>query len=246
MDITVVTLAERPDLQERLSDFPGVWPEFLFHDPVAAALYDTITTRDPRFCLIAIDPAAPDHPVAKACTLPLSWTPETLPGSGYDGALLAATADALTGRAAQVVCAVEVAVQLDRRGCGISTVMLDAVRRNAARLGYREVVVPVRPNHKQHHPTVPMAEYAHWTREDGLPTDPWLRVHVRAGAEIVAVAPTSMTVMGSLPQWRDWTGLPFDVSGPVLVPGGLVPVSCDTTHDTAAYVEPNVWVCHRL
>ena len=51
---------------------------------------------------------------------------------------------------------------------------------------------------------------------------------------------------GSLAQWREWTGLPFDRTGDVIVPGALVPVHCDAEHDHAVYVEPNVWVKHAL
>lgn len=91
-----------------------------------------------------------------------------------------------------------------------------------------------------------MDEYAFRSREDGLPHDPWLRTHVRAGGVIEAVAPTSMVVPGSLGQWREWTGQPFDTEGPVDVPGALVPVHCSPRHGHAVYVEPNVWVRHRL
>jgi hypothetical protein len=83
-------------------------------------------------------------------------------------------------------------------------------------------------------------------RDDGLPADAWLRIHVRAGARIVKVAPRSMTIPGTLAEWRDWTGLPFDTPGPVVVPGALVPVHCDPAQDMAVYVEPNVWVWHEL
>jgi hypothetical protein len=75
--------------------------------------------------------------------------------------------------------------------------------------------------------------------------DPWLRTHVRAGGRIVDVASSSWTVAGSLAQWREWTGLPFDQDGPVDVPGALVPVYCHIAGDHAVYVEPNVWVEHR-
>lgn len=53
-----------------------------------------------------------------------------------------------------------------------------------------------------------------------------------------------MTVSGSLAQWRQWTGLPFDRDGYLEVPGALAPVHCDTAHDHAVYVEPNVWIRH--
>jgi hypothetical protein len=91
-----------------------------------------------------------------------------------------------------------------------------------------------------------MTGYITMMREDGLPADPWLRVHVRAGGQILRVAPASMVMVGSLADWRAWTGLPFDRSGDVIVPEALVPVHCDVEHDHAVYVEPNVWVEHDL
>ena len=55
-----------------------------------------------------------------------------------------------------------------------------------------------------------------------------------------------MVVAGTLAEWREWTGLPFDHHGDVVVPQALVPVRCDVTHNHAVYVEPNVWVRHDL
>lgn len=91
-----------------------------------------------------------------------------------------------------------------------------------------------------------MSEYAFRTRADGLPEDPWLRIHVRAGGVIDKIAPASMVVGASLASWRRWTGLPFDVGGRVEVPGALSLVHCAPGDDHGVYVEPNVWVRHRL
>ncbi len=117
---------------------------------------------------------------------------------------------------------------------------------NARRHGFRDVVVPVRPSGKHLVPHEPMASYAARVRDDGLPEDPWLRVHVREGGQILGVCPGAMRVAGGVAQWRGWTGLPFDASGPVTVPGALNPVEVSVEHDRAVYVEPNVWVRHRL
>src|SRR6266487_3009318 len=126
----------------------------------------------------------------------------------------------------------------------------DGVIRRAAldrQLGRRgNLVSAVRPTAKHRHPHMPIAEYAAWSRADGLPYDPWLRVHVRAGGRIVGVCHRAMVIPGTLAEWRSWTGLPFDTSGLVVVPDALVPVHCDTVHEHAAYVEPAVWVHHRL
>ena len=160
--------------------------------------------------------------------------------------LLSAAADALAGRRGIAVSALFAMVQPHLRGRGVSAVMLGAARRNTARLGYPALVAPVRPTRKHEHPSVPLAEYVTWRRPDGLPADPWLRVHVRGGGRVIAVAPHSMTITASLDRWRRWTGLPFDVTGPVLVPGGLVTAHCDVARDLATYIEPNIWVWHDL
>lgn len=91
-----------------------------------------------------------------------------------------------------------------------------------------------------------MSEYATRTGADGLPHDPWLRVHARMGGEIIRVCPASMTIAGAVADWRAWTGLPLDEDGPVEVPGALSPIWVDRSGDRAVYVEPNVWVRHRL
>lgn len=93
---------------------------------------------------------------------------------------------------------------------------------------------------------ISIREYARAVRDDGQPVDPWLRVHVRAGARIVNVAHFSMVIPGTLAQWREWTGLPFDTTGPVRVPQALSAVHCDVEQDHAVYIELNVWVHHRI
>ena len=55
-----------------------------------------------------------------------------------------------------------------------------------------------------------------------------------------------MTVPGTLAQWREWTGLPLDISGPVIVPGALNPILVSVEHGHAVYLEPNVWIHHDL
>ena len=43
-----------------------------------------------------------------------------------------------------------------------------------------------------------------------------------------------------------WTDLGFEDSGMVEVPGALNPVHVSVEQDYAVYVEPNVWVEHKL
>jgi hypothetical protein len=246
VDILVASVADQPEFGPLLSDIPAEsWPEFMYHDPLASLIYGHATTRYAEFSLVAVDRDRPTRALARAYSVPFTGDLADLPATGWDAVMLNATNDALRGVRGNLVSALEVTVRPDERGTGLAAAMLAGLVRNAARLGYADLVTPLRPTRKTEHPDMPMADYVAWTRPDGLPADPWLRTHLRVGGEVLGVAPRSMTITGSLAQWRGWTGLPFDRTGPVAVPGALVPVHCDVAADLAVYVEPNVWVRHR-
>lgn len=241
MELTITTLAEAPELVGAMWDMPNSWPEFMRHDPIGGLFYSNIEAYFADYVLIARDPDG--EVVACAYSVPVSRE-EELPDNGWDAAIRSGLMTKIQGRTPNTVSAVEIAVRTDLQGSGLSPRMLVAMRDNAARHGFAELVAPVRPNGKTDI-AQPMTDYAASVRDDGLPVDPWLRVHVRAGGRIDKVAPRSMVIPGTLAEWREWTGLPFDQTGPVLVPGALAPVLCDLDQQVAVYVEPNVWVVHQ-
>jgi GNAT superfamily N-acetyltransferase len=243
--VEIFTIASRPDLASLIHEFPRVWPAFMYHDETSSLYYDDAATTYAEFVMLAVDDG---QPVARLFSVPFAWDGDptkALPEDGWDWVIRTANQTRSVGSVPNLVSALEITIRPDRRGRGLAAVLMDAMRRNVARLGFSDLVAPVRPNAKDD-PEEPMTSYAFRTRADGLPVDPWLRVHVRAGGRVRNVARTSMTIPGTLARWREWTGLPFDVSGPVHVPGALVPVMCAAEHDYGVYVEPNVWVHHRL
>ena len=124
--------------------------------------------------------------------------------------------------------------------------MLEELCANTWARGFADLYAPLRPTMKDMEPFTPFPDYAARRRDDGLPWDPWVRTHVRAGARIIKVAPCSMTIAGTLAEWSQWTGMEFERSGDIPVPGALCPVHVSCEHDHAVYVEPNLWVHHRI
>ncbi len=92
----------------------------------------------------------------------------------------------------------------------------------------------------------PMHRYVQWKIPDGAPFDPWMRVHWRAGATIEGVCPESMTVVATVEDWEAWTKMEFPETGEYVVSGALVPLEIDREIGRGVYVEPNVWMIHRL
>ena len=252
--LAVSTLRERPELRPQLfsAAFAAAVPEFLLHDRTSVLYYgERALDRYIDFALAAVDRDQPDRVIARAFSVPFAFRDGTpgrneLPDAGWDGVIRWAHADWLAGRRATVVSALEINVLPPYRGRGVSPLMVSAMLANTWTRGFGDLYGPIRPSDKHLEPLAPFADYVARNRDDGLPHDSWLRVHVRAGARIVKVAPTSFVASGTLAEWREWTGLPFERSGDVVVPGALCPVHVSLEQDHAVYVEPNVWVHHRV
>ena len=169
-----------------------------------------------------------------------------MPDDGWDGVIRWAHQDWRKGRLPNAVSALEINVLAPYRGRGIAQLMLTAMQQNTRARGFADLYAPLRPSDKHFEPLTPFADYVARRRGDGLPYDSWVRTHVRVGARIIKPAPTSMVVAGTLAEWSGWTGMPFDRSGPAIVPGALSPVHVSVEQNHAVYIEPNLWIHHRL
>lgn len=241
----IVTLAERPDLADAHRELAASWPRFMLHDPVADLYYSQLDVWADHALLAIADNVVVARGFSVGFAMGEDLGRSELPSSGWDEVVRWSWLDQTAGQTPNCVSALEIVVRPDRRGTGLATEMVRAMVSNVDRLGFRQLVAPVRPSEKHLEPETPMSEYVRQVREDGLPVDGWMRIHARLGAEILSVCPNSMAISGTLAQWRDWTGLPFENSGDVIVPGALVPVHVDVEQGHAVYVEPNVWMVHR-
>ena len=218
MDLRIATIAERPAMKSRfVNKETEPWPAFMNEDPIAMLYFSDVRIAHPEYGLIAYDADAPDQAVARAFCVPFAWTATRLSASclyGWDGVIWRSARDRQIGQKPNLVSALEITVPADLQGTGLSAKMLAAMRDNVKRLGFKDLVALVRPNRKHLVPDMPIEEYAALVREDGMPRDPWLRVHVRAGGRIVGTGKRAMVIPGTLDEWRSWTGLPFDESGP--------------------------------
>jgi hypothetical protein len=243
--LRTVTLGERPDLAPAV---PGVlsskWPAFMLagrpaHNVDLIALLMSV----PEHQILLVDGLNQVHGVA--LSVPLQWdrTVDGLP-AGWDGAVSSAAELIDRGATGNAVSALSITLTPQATGRGLAAGMISALRAAAAASGASALIAPVRPVLKAHYPLTPMAKYLSWRTADDEAFDPWLRLHLRLGGLQVGIAYPSMTIIGSVAQWQDWTELSLPAAGEYVIPGGLVPLVVDRKADTAVYREPNVWVVH--
>lgn len=245
-DYRLTTYAQRADLLGEARQLNGsVWPEFMFHDPVADRLWDRLEGTFADFQTMWLD--EDDHVAAVGNTLPLVWDGaiDHLP-IGWDDAFERAVRDHDAGCKPTALCAIQATVDRSRQGQGLSRMVLRGMRRRAAQAGLQVLIAPVRPTLKSEYPLTAMERYIRWTQSDGSPFDPWLRTHWRLGAQIVKVADPSMRIEGTIADWEAWTSMRFPESGQYVVPGALNPIEIDRQADRGRYSEPNVWMKHQV
>jgi GNAT superfamily N-acetyltransferase len=247
MNLEIFCLRERPDLIPLVfsEELQAVWPEFMQHDAAAKLYFGRSVFHN--YVDYAFAGLIDGEVVGRAFAVPFAFGIEgrtELPDGGWDEVIRWAHEDRTIGRPPTTMSALEIAFVPKARGRGNSLAMLDAFKSCAKKMGFAGMFAPVRTNQKHLQPRMAMRDYIDMKRADGLPIDAWLRTHIAAGGKIMKVAPCSMTIVGTIAEWAQWTGQTFDRSGETEVEGALAPVLVSVEQNHAAYVEPNVWVWH--
>ncbi|WP_112249054.1 GNAT family N-acetyltransferase [Kribbella monticola] len=241
----LIPVATAPELDEEAERrFVEDWPEFIFHDEGVAPYRERRIEyfRDWEFYLVDSD----DRRLIAGCWgVPIAWdgTVADLPG-GFTDSLARSVESYEAGVVPDTFVLMAAAVRNDEQGKGHAGRVITAVKEQALARGLTRMIAPVRPTSKSQYPLIDIAEFMTWTRDDGLPLDPWLRTHVRLGATLLAPAPASQTMTGSVADWEKWTGMAFPATGTYVIPDGLTTLTIDRATDTGHYQEPNIWLRH--
>lgn len=244
MALQFPTRAERTGRQPHAASLEGgVWPEFMYHDPLLERLFGRVIEEYAEYQFYVWDDER-EEVVGAANAIPAAWDGEvaTLPEGGVDAVVEARFAE--DAPEPTVLCALQIVIAPEVRAQGLSSRMIQRMAEIGRDHGLDRLIAPVRPNLKHRYPLTRMERYVTWRRGDGTHLDPWLRTHERLGAPIVKIASESMRVPGTVAQWEEWAEMAFPESGSYVVPGALTPVEIDRERDEGLYVEPNVWMVH--
>lgn len=243
--MTAVRTDAREWTEEQTADlYSDGFPAFIIADKLAKQYIGRVREWFPEWNLTLVD--ADQDPAATGWGIPVRWDGSVadLPG-GYTQATIRAVEGREQGFEADtlVICGAIVAGR--RAGQGLAGQLLAVLRDLAVEHGLQRVIAPVRPTLKQQYPLTPIETFMTWTRPDGSALDPWVRTHLRMGATILAAAPSSQTMTGTVTEWEKWSGIPLPSSGDYVIPQGLSVLHVDREADVGTYTEPNIWIQHR-
>ncbi len=236
----VEKLSDNKKLEEVINKIHSEpWPVFLSEDSWVKKYWQRLYQVYPEYQLLF---RINSEYIGVANSAPIYWNGniDDLP-AGFDEAIETIIEE---DKKPNTLCGLAVVISKEHLGKGISSKIINNLKKLAKSYGYSNLILPVRPTLKSQYPTILMNNYINW-KKNNLPFDPWLRVHIKIGGEILKVANPSMIVKGTVSDWQRWTGMYFGESNKYIVQGALNPVNIDLKSNLGEYIEPNVWVLHK-
>jgi GNAT superfamily N-acetyltransferase len=245
----VARYSERPEFWDALAHLPDeVWPGYNKHGQTLGYYWPRLGEVFPEWQFVLYDDDDDDETVlAEGHTVPVAWDgTDTGLGPGIDATITGAFDLQAAGGRPMAVSALAAEIPRRHQRRGLARVMLQAMAGLARDAGLGHLIAPVRPTLKERYPITAIDRYARWTRPDGTPFDPWVRVHTQLGARIGPAIPHSLHITGAVGEWESWTGMLFPETGDYVFPAGLSPVHIDRDNDAGEYWEPNIWIIHQV
>lgn len=236
-------LGERPDLRDAADALVAAnLPPFLTWASPGNWRWHRLYAQYPEYQLVTTGEGGRVRSAVHS--VPLHWNgdPAALP-AGYDDALVAATCPPV--RSANTTCLVSISIDREERRSGLAERLITEAKQRARDRGHAFLIAPLRPTRKSEFPDADFADYLGWQNAEGNIFDPWLKLHVSLGAEILGIADRSLVIRQPAARWASLLGLPGLSPGRYPVPGGLAPIEIEAS-GVGEYAEPNVWIGYKL
>lgn len=166
---------------------------------------------------------------------------DDLPNRGWDWMVEKSISDFQNNNRPNNLGGLQIIVREEYQKQGYSKVILNHAKELLKLHGFKQLLIPIRPTRKHEFPEMEMLDYIK-LKENQRIFDPWIRTHLKAGAEIIKVCNQSMTMQGDIKFWEKILNIPNLETGRYQLTGALNLVSIDRENDYGCYIEPNIWI----
>jgi len=245
VEYNVTSISERPDLIEEINQmYSSAWPGFVAGEKVMNAYWGIISENfsDHQLLLMNDDKILA---IVNSAAFHLGNEPHDISSDGLYWGLKKISHDICNHKKPDNLMALQVVVNPQYTGKGLSYYCIKELKKFAAEMGYANIYIPLRPSKKHLYPLIPIEKYIHFIDKSNQPYDPWLRVNVKLGGEIIKPC-KGIKIIDSIEQWEKWTGIKFPFEGSYIVPFAMSPVDVDLKKNQVTYNQENVWIRHRI
>jgi len=166
---------------------------------------------------------------------------DQLPAEGWDWMFEKGIYDFENHNEPNYLGGLQVIIPKKFQGLGYSKQILNHAKTVFKANNFLNLIIPIRPIKKREFPEMPMSTYMHLT-ENGEIFDPWIRTHLKGGAELLKVCERSMTMEGDIKFWESMLDQNITKSGKYELQGALELIKVDLENNKGQYIEPNIWI----
>jgi len=176
-------------------------------------------------------------------TVPFHFDKELdhLPERGWDWMLSKGIADFENKIEANYLGGLQVIVRKEFQSQGFSRKILNYAKNFIANSNFKNLIIPIRPTQKHKFPELPMSEYLNLKSGNEV-FDPWIRTHLKGGAQIIKICEKSMMMAGDIEFWERILEKKIYKTGKYILRGALSLITIDLEKDKGEYIEPNIWI----
>jgi len=246
MTIQVVSLAERPELADRIGELEGEsFPEYINAEPTWEACFPKILDVLAHLQVFLVEEET-DELLALICNSAFKWDGDTATLPGYNDMLRTTLLENEQDITPNVLCGIMGIIPEKHQRKGVSKKLYQVMLQLTERYNFKYVLSPVRPTLKQRYPNFTTEEYLSWKTADGRAFDPWIRSNESMAPKFLSIAHNSINISADIDQWQRWCDMEFPASGEYVIPDGHKLLKVDRENDVAFYGEDHVWYSYPV
>ncbi len=221
------------------------FPEIIHKSPVILKYWKSVERYFPKCQLFAINELG--DVVGFINSIPFYWDDalDKLPREGWDWMLVKGVKDYESNVKPNSLGGLQIIVSKNYLGQGYSKVIINKAKQLVKDFSFDHLLIPIRPIYKSRHPHMSMTEYMEYRVDDKI-YDPWIRTHLKGGAEIINICDKAMHIYGDLAFWEGIMKREIHKSGSYIVKGALNPVEIEVSKDYGEYFEDNIWISYSV
>ncbi len=243
--INFLTLSELNEdlIKQYKKAIQNAFPDIILCSKVIEKYWDRVERYFPEYQIFLISEG--NLLLGFMNAIPLYWDLplNELPDAGWDWMLEKGVNDNEQGVEPNSLGGLQIIVTKDNQGKGYSKILITEAKRVVKGKEFEHFIIPIRPTFKSRYPNMKMEEYID-LKSDGKTYDPWIRTHLKGGAEIINVCSKAMYIDGDLRFWEKLMNRKVVKSGAYIVEGALNPVDISFENNHGIYYEDNIWISY--
>jgi len=217
------------------------FPQIISESPIIKINWHKLEQYFPKFQQFLI--ASNGQLIGFINSIPFRFDNELidLPDRGWDWMFEKGVDDVENNLSPNYLGGLQIIVRKEYQSQGYSKKILNHAKSLIVSSNLNKLIIPIRPTRKNEFPEMTMSNYMK-LEKDGKVFDPWIRTHLKSGADIIKVCNQSMIMTGDIKFWEVMIKRKLPKSGRYRLEGGLNLVNIDVENNMGSYIEPNIWI----